>query len=134
LKRQAHGGGLSSSPQKAGHEIVMSHSKQTKAIASARLKSDKVDVLMLAKLLKGDLLPTVWIPPPKQRYVRELLTHRSRLVRQRTAVINELHALYAKRNIDPGMVFHRVRPPAFRLEERSAVFMGRGSLRRMWIF
>ena len=36
---------------------VFVHPKQTKAIASARLKSDKVDALMLAKLLKADLLP-----------------------------------------------------------------------------
>jgi transposase len=105
--------------QRSGHEVVMSHPKQTKAIASARLKSDKVDALMLAKLLKADLLPTVWIPPAAQRYVRELLTHRARLVRQRTSVINELHALYAKRNIDPGMIFHRVRPPAFRAADLS---------------
>ena len=105
--------------QRTGHEVVMSHPKQTKAIASARLKSDKVDALMLAKLLKADLLPTVWIPPATQRYVRELLTHRARLVRQRTAVINELHALYAKRNLDPGMIFHWVRPPAFRVEDLS---------------
>jgi len=55
--------------QRTGHEVVMSHPKQTKAIASARLKSDKVDALMLAKLLKADLLPTVWIPPAAQRYV-----------------------------------------------------------------
>src|SRR5439155_448506 len=73
--------------QRTGHEVVMWHPKQTKAIASARLKSDKVDALMLAKLLKADLLPTVWIPPAAQRYVRELLTHRARLVRQRTSVI-----------------------------------------------
>lgn len=105
--------------QRTGHEVVMSHPKQTKAITSARLKSDKVDALMLAKLLKADLLPTVWIPPAKQRYVRELLTHRARLVRQRTSVINELHALYAKRNIDCGKIFHRVRPPAFRVEALS---------------
>ena len=61
----------------------------------------------------------MWIPPAKQRHVRELLTHRARLVRQRTAVINEVHALYAKRNIDPGMLFHRLRPTAFRVEELS---------------
>ena len=61
--------------QTVGHEVVMSHPKQTKAIASARLKSDKVDALMLAKLLKADLLPTVWIPPAAQRHVRELLTY-----------------------------------------------------------
>lgn len=33
--------------QKTGHEVFLSHPKQTKAIASARLKSDKVDALML---------------------------------------------------------------------------------------
>jgi transposase len=56
---------------------------------------------MLVKLLKADLLPTVWIPPESQRHVRELLTYRARLVRQRTAVINEVRAVYAKKDIDP---------------------------------
>jgi transposase len=76
-----------------GHEVCLSHPKQTKAIASARLKSDKVDALMLARLLRADLLPTVWIPGEKEREVRELLSHRARVVRQRTAVLNELQAL-----------------------------------------
>jgi transposase len=105
--------------QKTGHEVFLSHPKQTKAIASARLKSDKVDALMLAKLLKADLLPTVWIPAESQRYIRELLTHRARLVRQRTAVINELRAVYAKRNIDPQAKLGRVRPSVAGAEDLS---------------
>src|SRR5215471_3417865 len=40
-----------------GHEVCLSHPKQTKAIAHARLKSDKVDAVMLARLLKADFLP-----------------------------------------------------------------------------
>jgi transposase len=105
--------------QKTGHEVFLSHPKQTKAIASARLKSDKVDALMLAKLLKADLLLTVWIPPENQRHVRELLTYRARLVRQRTAVINELRAVYAKRNIDPQAKLQRVRPSVSGAEDLS---------------
>ena len=105
--------------QKTGHEVFLSHPKQTKAIASARLKSDKVDALMLAKLLKADLLPTVWIPPENQRHVRELLTHRARLVRQRTAVINELRAVYAKRNIDPQAKLQRAQPQVSGAEDLS---------------
>ena len=102
-----------------GHEVSLSHPKQTKAIAHARLKSDKVDAVMLARLLKADFLPTVWIPGEKERYVRELLAHRSRLGRTRTAVINELHAVYAKRNIEVrGMIWHRIRPVA--VESRGA--------------
>jgi transposase len=102
-----------------GHEVYLSHPKQTKAIASARLKSDKVDALMLARLLKADLLPTVWIPGDKERQTRELLTHRARVVRQRTAIINELQALYAKRNVEFEMIGHRARPAVAGAEELS---------------
>ena len=52
--------------------------------------------------------------------MRELLAHRLRLVRSRTAVINELHAVYAKRNIEvPGMIWHRIRPMPWWAEELS---------------
>jgi transposase len=35
-------------------------------------------------------------------------------------VINELHALYAKRNIEvPGMIWHRIRPVTWRAEKLS---------------
>lgn len=50
-----------------GREVYLSHPNQTKAIASARWKSDKVDAPMLAKLLKGDL------PPADHRSSSELL-------------------------------------------------------------
>ena len=103
-----------------GHEVFLSHPKQTKAIASARLKSDKVDALMLARLLKADLLPMVWIPGEKERYVRELLSHRGRLVRSRTAVINELHAVYAKRNVEVvGKAWLKAHPVPYRVKELS---------------
>ena len=40
--------------------------------------------------------------------------------RNRTAVINELHAVYAKRNVEvPGMIWHRIRPVPWRAEELS---------------
>jgi transposase len=54
-----------------GHEVSLSHPKQTKAIAHARLKSDKLDAVMLARLLKANFLPTVWIPGERERYVRK---------------------------------------------------------------
>ena len=56
-----------------GDEVGLSHPKQTKANAHARLKTDKVDAVMLARLLKADFLPTVWIPGEKERSIRELL-------------------------------------------------------------
>ncbi len=77
----------------------MANPKQVKAIASARLKNDRVDANMLAHLLRTDLLPTVWIPPRAVRESRALLVHRHRLVRIRTQVKNALHALVA--NLSP---------------------------------
>src|SRR5207253_7938069 len=79
-----------------GHYPVLSHPKQTKAIAAARLKNDRVDAERLAMLLRGDLLPTVWIPPREIREARELLRHRVSLVWLRTRIKNALLALLAR--------------------------------------
>jgi len=101
-----------------GHEVYLSHPKQTKAISSARLKSDKVDAPMLGRLLQADLLPTVWIPGERERYIRELLTHRYKLKGTRTSVINELHAVYSKRNNElGGSEWVKARPEALRVKE-----------------
>ena len=84
-----------------GHQPVLSHPKATKAIAAARLKNDKVDAQRLALLLRGDLLPTVWIPPAALREARELVRHRITLVWLRSAVRNRLLAMLARRNLRP---------------------------------
>ena len=43
---------------------VVAHPAKVKLIAEARVKTDKVDVLTLAQLLRADMLPEVWVPPP----------------------------------------------------------------------
>ena len=60
------------------------HPSRCKAIASARLKNDKVDAAILAQLLRADLLPEGWIAPPPVRQLRALLRHLVALVRLRT--------------------------------------------------
>jgi len=84
-----------------GHDPILSHPKQTKAIAAARLKNDRVDAERLALLLRGDLLPTVWIPPPALREARELVRHRIQLVWLRSVIRNRLQAMLARRNLQP---------------------------------
>jgi transposase len=71
------------------------HSLRCKAIASARLKNDKVDAATLAQLLRADLLPEAWIAPPPVRQLRALLRHRVALVRLRTLLRNRIHAIVA---------------------------------------
>ena len=48
-----------------GFEPHLVHPTQCKAIASARLKNDKVDAHILAQLLRADLLPEAWIAHPR---------------------------------------------------------------------
>src|SRR5215203_1088073 len=72
------------------------HPSRCKAIASARLKNDKVDAAILAQLLRADLLPEAWIAPPAVRQLRALLRHRIQLVRLR----NRIHAVLADHGQD----------------------------------
>jgi transposase len=76
------------------------HPLRCKAIASARLKNDKVDAAILAQLLRADLLPEAWIAPPEVRQLRALLRHRVQLVRLRTLLRNRIHAVLAEHGHD----------------------------------
>jgi transposase len=76
------------------------HPLRCKAIASARLKNDKVDAAILAQLLRAGLLPEAWIAPPAVRQLRALLRHRSSLVRLGTQLRNRIHAVAADHGYD----------------------------------
>ena len=78
-----------------GFDPHLVHPLQCKAIASARLKNDKVDAAILAQLLRADLLPEAWIAPPAVRQLRAQLRHRAQLVRLRTLLRNRIHAVLA---------------------------------------
>src|SRR5689334_14166999 len=83
-----------------GFDPHLVHPLQCKAIASARLKNDKVDAAILAQLLRADLLPEAWIAPPAVRQLRALLRHRVQLVRLRTLLRNRIHAVLADHGHD----------------------------------
>jgi transposase len=75
------------------------HPSRCKAIASARLKNDKVDAATLAQLLRADLLPEAWIAPQQVRDLRALLRHRAALVRLSTSCKNRVHGVLADRGV-----------------------------------
>jgi transposase len=78
-----------------GFDPHLVHPLQCKAIASARLKNDRVDAAILAQLLRADLLPEAWIAPAGVRQLRAMLRHRAQLVRLRTLLRNRIHAVLA---------------------------------------
>ena len=87
----------------------LAHPARCKAIASARLKNDKVDARMLAHLLRTNLLAEAWIAPKDVRDVRALLRHRISLVRTRTSLQSRIHAVLADAGIreDVGSLWTR---------------------------
>jgi transposase len=83
-----------------GFDPHLVHPLRCKAIASARLKNDKVDGAILARLLRADLLPEAWIAPLEVRQLRALLRHRASLVRLGTQLRNRIHAVAADHGYD----------------------------------
>src|SRR5512132_4483681 len=97
------GAGWWSCWRSSGLEPHLVHPSRCTAIASARLKNDKVDARTLAQLLGADLLPEAWIAPPEICDLRALLGHRASLVRLATGLKNRVHAVGADRGITPPL-------------------------------
>lgn len=88
--------------------VVVSNPMATKAIAQAKIKTDKVDALVLAQLLRCDYLPQVWQPDSQTQRMRQLTSRRSALVQQRTAIRNRIHSVLAMRLIEtPDWLFSK---------------------------
>ena len=66
---------------------------KVKQIAYAHIKTDKLDVLILARLLAANLIPSVWVPPMHVRELRSLVSQRRRLSQMHTQVINRMHSI-----------------------------------------
>lgn len=85
--------------EEEGIEAVLAHPLKTKAIASAKIKTDKLDSQMLAYLLSADLIAPAWLAPPEIRHKRDLLRYRASLVRVQTGIKNRIHSLLIRNNI-----------------------------------
>jgi transposase len=79
--------------------VALANPLKTKAIASAKIKSDKVDARILAHLLRSNLVAESYVPPKHLRDIRALVRHRVGIVKIRTMVKNEIHALIDKHGL-----------------------------------
>jgi transposase len=77
--------------------VVVSNPLRTRAIALAKVKTDKIDARVLADLLRSNYLPEVWQPDPETRRWRALTHRRSALVSDRTTLKNRIQSLLAQR-------------------------------------
>ena len=82
-------------------QVTIAHTAQVRLIARSLIKTDKRDALLLARLLAANLIPAVWVPPPHVRELRELVSHRRALVKQRSAAKSRLRALLLRYQVCP---------------------------------
>ncbi|MER6220745.1 IS110 family transposase [Streptomyces sp900105755] len=73
--------------------VVISNPLKSRAIAEAKVKTDKVDARILAQLPAADFLPGTWLPDERIRMLRRLSAHRAQLVRGRIRVKNQVQAV-----------------------------------------
>ena len=72
------------------HNVTLSNPLKTKAIAESKVKTDKVDSLTLANLLRGGYIAESYIPPMELMQLREMVRYRASLVRVRSIIKNRI--------------------------------------------
>ena len=80
--------------------VVVSNPQKTRAIAEAKVKTDKVDAEVLAQLLAADYLPGVWLADDHTHALRRQVARRAHIVRQRTRLKNQVQSIL-HRNLVP---------------------------------
>src|SRR5215216_2335561 len=80
--------------------VVVSNPQKTRAIAEAKVKTDKVDAEILAQLLAADYLPAVRVADEDTQARRRQVARRAHIVRQRTRLKNQVQAVL-HRNLIP---------------------------------
>jgi len=78
--------------------LILAHAKYVKAIAYAKVKTDKVDSHILAQLLRMDYIPQAYKISNDKRALRDALRARLKIVQRHTSVTNSMHLLLAKYN------------------------------------
>jgi len=77
-------------------EVKLAHPLKVKAIAEAKIKTDKIDAKILAHLLRCDLLPEAYVPSKDVRRAREILRQRMFFVRIQTMLKNRIRGILDK--------------------------------------
>jgi len=80
-------------------DVVMSNPIKTRAVASAKIKTDKLDAVKLADLLLGGYIAECYIPNRRITDLHELVRHRAALVRMRTNLKNKVHGIILMKDI-----------------------------------
>ncbi|HVA05774.1 MAG TPA: IS110 family transposase, partial [Acidimicrobiales bacterium] len=84
--------------------VVVANAAVTKGIGAARAKTDQLDARTVAQLLGAGFFPQVWLAEEPTRRARRQMSRRAQLVRERTGLKNQIHAVLHRNLVE--------RPPA----------------------
>lgn len=79
-------------------DCILSNPFLNRAIAHVHAKNDKYDARTLAQLAQCELIATCYVPDKPIRHLRELISHRTKLVTMRTKLKNRIHLMVDKYN------------------------------------
>jgi transposase len=74
-------------------QVTLAHPQKVRAIAEARVKTDRIDAATLAHLLRCDLIPAAHVSSKDARVLKNLLRHRMFLVTLGTMTKNRIGVL-----------------------------------------
>jgi transposase len=74
-------------------DIALAHPLKVRAIAEARIKTDKISADILCDLLRSNLLPEAYVPSRETRETKNVLRQRIFFVRLQTMVKNRIHTI-----------------------------------------
>jgi transposase len=84
--------------------VLLAHPPKVKAIASAKIKTDKIDSKILGQLLRTDLIPEVWVPCREIRILKDIVRFRAFTVKIKTMIKNRTHDILRKSHVNPPEV------------------------------
>ena len=85
-------------------DVILAHPGKVRAIAEARIKTDKIDSETLAHLLRTDLIPQAYAPSKDIRAIKRVLRQRLFFVRVRTMLKNRIKALLVQHSVETPQV------------------------------
>ena len=85
-----------------GLDVVLSDPYKTRLIAESKKKTDKVDALILADMLRGGYIAECYVPEGRTADERKLVRYRRMLVKSRTREKNLIHGILLQMSVDPG--------------------------------
>jgi transposase len=83
------------------HSVTVVHPPEVASIVKARVMTDKIAALQLAKLHAAHLLPAVWVPDAEVRDLRAIVAQRRKHVNLVVKSKNRLHSLLHRHRIQP---------------------------------